>query len=321
MDQYSGEQEVNNSSVHPKVHVLSPSLALPPKPEEPRAEDCCGQGCQPCIFDIYQQQMRAWEAECRRLEATKYNTDKAEIISPLRWSPFRCVSVEHEAVSVNVYCFESTECDRIINFSPWQYLVAQSNLNVSISRAYTPLPGKTESQFSVIVKLYEGGLMSEFWKTVYCDEVVLWKGPYETGFHYNPNSYSHIVMFCAGTGLAPCFALAHYVTSNELDETFVRIIFSCRTRNNILLRQPLRKLRENWNFTSKTVLTQDDDTGLEKWYGEDLSSGRITSEVVSSELAGKSSVFVMICGTQSFNKDICGYVRKCGVREKDTLVL
>lgn len=322
MDVHTSEKDVSDdSALCPKVHMECPSVALPPKPEEPRPEDCCGQGCQPCIYDIYQQQMSAWEAECRRLEAAKYKSDSADVISPLRWSPFRCISIEYEAVSVNMYCFESTECDCTLNFYPWQYLTAQSKLNSSVSRAYTPLPGKTKSQFSVLVKLYEGGIMSEFWKKVCCDEVVLWKGPYEIGFHYIPNSYSHIVMFCAGTGLAPCFALAHHVTSNELDETFVRIIFSCRTRNNILLREPLRKLRENWNFTSKTVLTQDDDAGLEKWYGEDVSSGRITSEIVASELSGKASVCVVICGTQSFNKDVCGYVRKCGVKEGDIVVL
>ncbi len=51
----------------------APALsALDPKPEPPHQPDleaCCGNGCEPCIFDLhdlamdqYRQQLRAWTA-------------------------------------------------------------------------------------------------------------------------------------------------------------------------------------------------------------------------------------------------------------------
>jgi hypothetical protein len=34
---------------------------LPPRPEPPDPQDCCGSGCARCILDIYDEQLRAWE--------------------------------------------------------------------------------------------------------------------------------------------------------------------------------------------------------------------------------------------------------------------
>ncbi|MER1966442.1 oxidoreductase-like domain-containing protein [Castellaniella sp. GW247-6E4] len=33
----------------------------PLEPEEPDLNDCCGNGCEPCVFDTYIEEKRAWE--------------------------------------------------------------------------------------------------------------------------------------------------------------------------------------------------------------------------------------------------------------------
>ena len=43
------------------------SHTLPPRPQEPLPSDCCGQGCTPCVYDIYDQEVALWEAECQRI--------------------------------------------------------------------------------------------------------------------------------------------------------------------------------------------------------------------------------------------------------------
>ncbi|MBP0599893.1 oxidoreductase [Herbaspirillum sp. LeCh32-8] len=35
----------------------------PTPPVEPALEDCCGSGCVPCIFDIYEQQRERYQQE------------------------------------------------------------------------------------------------------------------------------------------------------------------------------------------------------------------------------------------------------------------
>ena len=36
---------------------------IPPKPEKPDPNECCGSGCVPCIFDYYYQRLEEWEAK------------------------------------------------------------------------------------------------------------------------------------------------------------------------------------------------------------------------------------------------------------------
>lgn len=34
---------------------------LPPKPERPYDSDCCGNGCDPCIFTCYAEELARWQ--------------------------------------------------------------------------------------------------------------------------------------------------------------------------------------------------------------------------------------------------------------------
>lgn len=34
---------------------------LPPKPEEPGLDECCGSGCVRCVYDIYYEKLEKWE--------------------------------------------------------------------------------------------------------------------------------------------------------------------------------------------------------------------------------------------------------------------
>ncbi|CAJ0576615.1 unnamed protein product, partial [Mesorhabditis spiculigera] len=36
------------------------------EPEDPRPQDCCGLSCNPCIFDLHQQDIVHWAKECAR---------------------------------------------------------------------------------------------------------------------------------------------------------------------------------------------------------------------------------------------------------------
>ena len=40
---------------------------LPPRPEPPRPEDCCGSGCVRCIYTIYDDALLEWEREVQRI--------------------------------------------------------------------------------------------------------------------------------------------------------------------------------------------------------------------------------------------------------------
>ena len=49
---------------------------LPEPPQEPHDSDCCGTGCIPCVFDIYEEEMKLWKAECEQIKLRKVNPNE-----------------------------------------------------------------------------------------------------------------------------------------------------------------------------------------------------------------------------------------------------
>jgi len=40
---------------------------LPPPPREPDLDECCGNGCDPCVFCLYEQRLERWEKRCEAI--------------------------------------------------------------------------------------------------------------------------------------------------------------------------------------------------------------------------------------------------------------
>jgi hypothetical protein len=40
---------------------MTESINSPAPPEKPSANECCGSGCVPCIYDYYYQRLEEWE--------------------------------------------------------------------------------------------------------------------------------------------------------------------------------------------------------------------------------------------------------------------
>ncbi len=36
---------------------------IPPPPEKPTPQECCGSGCVPCIYDYYYDNLEQWEQQ------------------------------------------------------------------------------------------------------------------------------------------------------------------------------------------------------------------------------------------------------------------
>lgn len=63
-------------------------------------------------------------------------------------------------------------------------------------------------------------------------------------------------MLAAGTGITPLYQVARSIVDNEADETFIRLVYACRTAKEVLLKEELDHLSEFWNFTVLYVLSQ-----------------------------------------------------------------
>ena len=47
------------------------SIDLPQRPKEPEPYECCGRGCDPCIFDYYAAALARWEQRVAELQKEK----------------------------------------------------------------------------------------------------------------------------------------------------------------------------------------------------------------------------------------------------------
>ncbi|MCH8505607.1 MAG: oxidoreductase-like domain-containing protein [Ectothiorhodospiraceae bacterium] len=45
---------------------------LPPRPTPPEPDECCGGGCIPCVYDLYEEALERWERKvAARREASE----------------------------------------------------------------------------------------------------------------------------------------------------------------------------------------------------------------------------------------------------------
>ena len=132
--------------------------------------------------------------------------------------------------------------------------------------------------------------------------------------------YRHIGLLCCGTGIAPMIQVIRAVVENEDEETFLHLVYGCRTQDDILLKKELDHFNSYWNFTVLYSLGRTSQSSLTSnpgsiKYADKVHLGRIDRKLVEQEMprpqAGGRSI-VLICGTQSFDKDMIRYLTQIG---------
>ena len=64
------------------------------------------------------------------------------------------------------------------------------------------------------------------------------------------------VMLAAGTGLAPMLGVAKSIVADDNDITNIKLLYACKTYEDILAKDELKQLALHWNFTYKIFLSQ-----------------------------------------------------------------
>ena len=54
---------------------------LPELPQEPQDSDCCGTGCTPCVFDIHEEELKLWKAQCEQIKMHKAGINLNQTVS------------------------------------------------------------------------------------------------------------------------------------------------------------------------------------------------------------------------------------------------
>lgn len=297
---------------------------IPVEPQKPLDSDCCGTGCVPCVFDIYEQEVKIWKAECRKVKAgTSSDQQVGPILSTTAYKQFEIYDIKQETDNTFRYYIKLPEYE-CLGLDIGQHIIIRGKVNGHyVTRQYTPVSDvECQGHFEILIKIYEDGLLSQYIKTWQPTTNIDIRGPFGN-LNYKPNKYRRIFMLAAGTGLAPMSQVIQGVLNNEEDDTVIHMVYACRKYNEILMKKELNEWTQFWNFSMLYALSQElvENPNNKYRYGDRIYHGRITQAIIEQELKPKLSVndnyLVLICGTRSFDKNMMNYCKNMGLPEEN----
>lgn len=236
------------------------------RPTTPKQEDCCGSGCNPCIFDVYEKQLKLYESS---IQSGEHGTLLENAISQTEYTSFYVVDNidlenEHKLILLKQYNNIPYDDDKQVVWEPGDhFLLKFSSKQLNFTRAYTPLKIGINSNiddkiydFAVLVKRYCDGAVSNHLCDLNLGDVTLWRGPYG---HYKimPNTFHRIIMIAQGTGITPLYSIIKKILKNEDDMTKITLLFCCKNIKSILLRDELYSFKSYWNFNYEVYLSDN----------------------------------------------------------------
>jgi len=302
------------------------SVTLPNPPEKPLDSDCCGNGCVPCVMDVYQEEVGVWEAECSRLREGRPQETSALLdeVQPLRKDQYSSYTIEHifqeTPDTKRIKCKLGLE--QKLGLSIGQHIVIRCKKpnGMFITRQYTPISNvSTTGYFELAIKIYENGQMSQLIQTWSVGDEIQARGPLGN-LSYSRNKYDCLLMLCAGTGVAPMCQVIGSVLGDDLEDTRLRLIYASRTYTQLMAKHELDEWTHFWNFSVTFILSQEPDPAPQNYrYGESVVRGHIDKDLIMSELNNcPQNTCVLVCGTPSFEADVLRALKNLDV-EKDLI--
>ncbi|KAK4877789.1 hypothetical protein RN001_010295 [Aquatica leii] len=279
------------------------------EPTPPNQEDCCNSGCNPCILDVYEDQLKKYKKN--QLSAPL----NINYISLTTYASFKLIKVIQHTQNTFFYTFQALKVDGVrLIYKPGQhFLLKGSHDNKYFTKAYTPIPLREDDplSFTILVKLYETGRMSTYLKNIKLNSETLWRGPYG---HYDLEfNYRFMLFIAQGTGIAPLYAVICRMLENESCETFLKLFLCCRL-GDLVLRNQLYSMTSFWNFTYEIFLPCAEF--VRSNYNEtiNLFPLQLASLRAYFDKFQVSDVRVLVCGSDAFTNDTIKNLIKCGVQ-------
>lgn len=285
-------------------------------PTKPSESDCCNSGCNPCIFDVYEEQLKKYNAS--KDQNLQLSTRMKNCMSATSYTKFKLANVTKHTRNTLLYTFayiNLSNSDSVgLFYTPGQhFLLRGENEDKYFTRAYTPIPltKVNDLLFTVLIRLYDKGKMSEFLRNLAINSETFWRGPY--GDYIIKCDLKHILFIAQGTGIAPIFSVIHALLNNNDCYTFLKLFFCCGNSDDILLHNELYRLSEHWNFTYEIFLNDKEHTNRK--YNEVQHSEHLNFEHILGYLNGKQGdkLEVLICGSDDFSQIIKHSIIKCNV--------
>ncbi|XP_045493726.1 NADH-cytochrome b5 reductase-like [Colias croceus] len=269
-------------------------------PVEPSKEDCCNSGCNPCIFDIYEKQLKLYE----KLKDSNKNVEKENDngILQLEYTVFVVTEIFNVCTSHKIIKFKRKVDGHRVWWKPGDhFFVLYKSKSMKCSRAYTPIKLKQQEfnnfDFSIIVKKYSNGLVSNYLFNLVEGDLTYWRGPCDS-YEVTPNKYNNIIMVAQGTGIAPFMSIIESILLNEDDLTKIILYFCCQSMETILFREELYAYKSYWNFKYEVYLSQC-LLEVDMKYEEPIINRRLNFEDIKQFPQINKNQY-LVCGSSAF---------------------
>ncbi|CAE1316903.1 E1.6.2.2 [Acanthosepion pharaonis] len=208
-----------------------------------------------------------------------------------------------------------------LNIQAGQHIILRAYIKgKAINRQYTPINLIcSKGYFELLIKIYPDGVMSQYLQTMKPGIEVEFRGPFGQFSMQQIVKFPRLFLLAAGTGIAPLSCVIESILDNEDDETFVHLLFACRYYGDILMKEELHDWLDFWNFSSLCCLSQDHSESV-GFCKEPLHFGRITLDLLKTEIKDLCNTYFLICGSNSFNKDMVNFLLELQVPESQYFI-
>ncbi|KIX00810.1 uncharacterized protein Z518_09875 [Rhinocladiella mackenziei CBS 650.93] len=172
-----------------------------------------------------------------------------------------------------------------------------------VVRPYTPINDEdAKGYLELLVKVYPNGPMSEHLHSMTPGQTLSFKGPIPK-YPWTPNKHEHITLIAGGTGITPMYQLIRAIFKNPEDKTKVSLIFGNVKEEDILLKEELQKLENEFPQRFRAFYTLDNPP--DSWpYGKGFITKELLKEVIPDPKSGNIKIFV--CGPPGMYKAVSG---------------
>lgn len=184
----------------------------------------------------------------------------------------------------------------------------QDNTGEEVIKPYTPTTLDSDlGNFQLVIKMYPQGRMSHHFREMKVGDYMSVKGP-KGRFKYQVGQVRAFGMIAGGSGITPMFQVARAILENPNDKTKVHLIYANVTTEDILLKEELDSMAEEYpdRFKIYYVLNQPPEV----WNG---GVGFVSQDMVKTHCpAPADDIQVLRCGPPPMNKAMAAHLEELG---------
>jgi len=215
------------------------------------------------------------------------------VLNARTYQPFPLIdkwNVSHDTIR---FVFGLPHPNSVLGLPTGQHIAIRHEVDgKQLARSYTPTSSnKDRGRLELTVKVYPGGKLTPWMKTLQKGDTVEIRGP-KGEMKYHKNLVKQMGMIAGGTGITPMFQIIRRICEDPRDDTKITLLYANKTEGDILLKQKLDEFAEKYEqFKVHYVLSSPPDG----WQGGE---GRINKQMIEEYLpapAGDDSK-VLVCG-------------------------